>query len=150
MERRVVVRRCLRLVAARRGYADAIINVANNLGNGDFARPTYYDYQAFYDMKLKTGASLGVHVLGPQASEIVAQAVISMEFDASAEDLGLTLFAHPTLSEATWSARIGDVRARPAIMASARDSAPPRRITNESSSTRSVVCAPRTRRPTRR
>ncbi len=43
---------------------------------------------------------LGVHVLGPHASEIVAQAVIAMEFDASAEDLGLTMFAHPTLSEA--------------------------------------------------
>lgn len=48
----------------------------------------------------ETDRILGVHVLGPQASEIVAQAVIAMEFDASAEDLGLTMFAHPTLSEA--------------------------------------------------
>ena len=48
----------------------------------------------------QTDRILGVHVLGPQASEIVAQAVIAMEFDASAEDLGLTMFAHPTLSEA--------------------------------------------------
>ena len=43
---------------------------------------------------------LGVHVFGPQASELIAQAVIAMEFNASAEDLGLTMFAHPTLSEA--------------------------------------------------
>ncbi len=50
---------------------------------------------------------LGVHVLGPQASEIVAQAVISMEFDASAEDLGLIMFAHPTLSEALHEAALG-------------------------------------------
>jgi dihydrolipoamide dehydrogenase len=42
---------------------------------------------------------LGVHVLGPQASELVAQAVIAMEFDASAEDIGLIMFAHPSLSE---------------------------------------------------
>ena len=48
----------------------------------------------------QTDRIVGVHVLGPQASEIVAQAVIAMEFDASAEDLGLTMFAHPTLSEA--------------------------------------------------
>ncbi len=48
----------------------------------------------------QTDRILGVHVLGSQASEIVAQAVIAMEFDASAEDLGLTMFAHPTLSEA--------------------------------------------------
>lgn len=50
---------------------------------------------------------LGVHILGPQASEIVAQAVIAMEFDASAEDLGLIIFAHPTLSESLHEAALG-------------------------------------------
>jgi dihydrolipoamide dehydrogenase len=50
---------------------------------------------------------LGVHVLGPQASEIIAQAVIAMEFDASAEDLGLIIFAHPTLSESLHEAALG-------------------------------------------
>jgi dihydrolipoamide dehydrogenase len=50
---------------------------------------------------------LGVHVLGPQASEIIAQAVISMEFSASAEDLGLIMFAHPTLSEGLHEAALG-------------------------------------------
>ncbi len=50
---------------------------------------------------------LGVHVFGPQASELVAQAVIAMEFDASAEDLGLIMFAHPTLSEAVHEAALG-------------------------------------------
>ncbi len=48
----------------------------------------------------KTDRILGVHVIGPEASEIIAQAVIAMEFSASAEDLALTVFAHPTLSEA--------------------------------------------------
>ena len=42
---------------------------------------------------------LGVHVIGAQASELIAQAVMAMEFGASAEDIGLTMFAHPTLSE---------------------------------------------------
>lgn len=50
---------------------------------------------------------LGVHVLGPQASELVAQAVIAMEFDASAEDIGLIMFAHPSLSEAVHEAALG-------------------------------------------
>lgn len=55
----------------------------------------------------ETDRILGVHVLGPQASEIIAQAVIAMEFDASAEDLGLIMFAHPTLSEAMHEAALG-------------------------------------------
>lgn len=55
----------------------------------------------------KTDRILGVHILGAQASELIAQAVIAMEFDASAEDLGLTMFAHPTLSEAVHEAALG-------------------------------------------
>ena len=55
----------------------------------------------------ETDRILGVHILGPQASELIAQAVIAMEFEASAEDLGLTMFAHPTLSEAVHEAALG-------------------------------------------
>ena len=46
-----------------------------------------------------TDRILGVHIIGHQASEMIAEAVIAMEFGASAEDIGLTMFAHPTLSE---------------------------------------------------
>ena len=46
-----------------------------------------------------TDRVVGVHVVGAHASELIAQAVIAMEFGASAEDIGLTMFAHPTLSE---------------------------------------------------
>jgi dihydrolipoamide dehydrogenase len=53
-----------------------------------------------------TDRVLGVHVLGPQASELIAQAVIAMEFDACAEDIGLTMFAHPTLGEAVHEAAL--------------------------------------------
>lgn len=42
---------------------------------------------------------LGVHIIGPQASELIAQAVIAMEMGASSEDIALTMFAHPTLAE---------------------------------------------------
>ena len=47
-----------------------------------------------------TDRVLGVHVLGPSAAELVQQGVIAMEFAASTEDLALTIFSHPTLSEA--------------------------------------------------
>ena len=49
---------------------------------------------------------LGVHVFGPSAGEIVQQALISMEFGASSEDLGMTMFSHPTVSEALHEAAL--------------------------------------------
>jgi dihydrolipoamide dehydrogenase len=50
---------------------------------------------------------LGVHILGPNASELVAEAVLLMQFDGSAEDVALTIHAHPTLSEAMHEAALG-------------------------------------------
>ena len=47
----------------------------------------------------KTDRILGVHIVGPLASEIIMQAVIAMEFGASTEDLQMMVFAHPGLSE---------------------------------------------------
>ncbi len=47
----------------------------------------------------RTDRILGVHIIGPQASETIAQAKIAMEMGASSEDIALTMFAHPTLSE---------------------------------------------------
>ncbi|MDA8363328.1 MAG: dihydrolipoyl dehydrogenase [Gammaproteobacteria bacterium] len=47
-----------------------------------------------------TDRVLGVHMIGPHCSELVAEAVIAMQFSASSEDLAMTMFAHPTLSEA--------------------------------------------------
>ena len=49
---------------------------------------------------------LGVQVVGPSAAEIVQQGVIAMEFAASSEDLALTIFSHPTLSEALHEAAL--------------------------------------------
>jgi dihydrolipoamide dehydrogenase len=43
---------------------------------------------------------LGVHILGPMASELIAEAVVAMAFGASAEDIGMICHAHPSLSEA--------------------------------------------------
>jgi dihydrolipoamide dehydrogenase len=49
---------------------------------------------------------LGVHVIGPNASELIAEAVVVMEFGGSAEDLARTVHAHPTLSEAVREAAL--------------------------------------------
>ena len=46
-----------------------------------------------------TDRVLGVHILGPRASEMIAEAVAVMEFAGSAEDIARTCHAHPTLSE---------------------------------------------------
>ena len=54
----------------------------------------------------RTDRVLGVHVLGPHASELIAEAVVAMEFGASAEDLARTCHAHPTLSEAVREAAL--------------------------------------------
>jgi dihydrolipoamide dehydrogenase len=47
----------------------------------------------------KTDTVLGVHIIGPFASELIAEAVVAMEFRASSEDIGMICHAHPSLSE---------------------------------------------------
>jgi dihydrolipoamide dehydrogenase len=54
----------------------------------------------------KTDRLLGAHILGPHASELIAEAVCAMEFSASAEDLARMVHAHPTLAEATREAAL--------------------------------------------
>jgi dihydrolipoamide dehydrogenase len=53
-----------------------------------------------------TDRVLGVHVVGPAAAELVQQGAIGMEFGTSAEDLGMMVFSHPTLSEALHEAAL--------------------------------------------
>jgi len=48
----------------------------------------------------KTDRILGVHIIGPFAGELIAEAVVAMEFGAAAEDIGMICHAHPSLSEA--------------------------------------------------
>lgn len=54
----------------------------------------------------KTDEILGVHIVGPYASELIAEAVVAMEFKASAEDIARICHAHPSLSEATKEAAL--------------------------------------------
>jgi dihydrolipoamide dehydrogenase len=52
----------------------------------------------------KYGQILGVHIIGPQASSLIAEAVLAMKLDTTPEDISLTMHGHPTLSEALWEA----------------------------------------------
>jgi dihydrolipoamide dehydrogenase len=55
----------------------------------------------------KTDEILGVHIIGPFAGELIAEAVVAMEFRGSAEDIGMICHAHPSLSEALKDAALG-------------------------------------------
>jgi len=54
----------------------------------------------------KTDRVLGVHIVGPDAGNMIAEAAVLMEFGGSAEDLARTCHAHPTLTEAVKEAAL--------------------------------------------
>lgn len=54
----------------------------------------------------ETDRVLGVHIVGPHAGDLIAEAVAAMSFGASAEDIALTIHAHPTLAEAVKEAAL--------------------------------------------
>ena len=53
-----------------------------------------------------TDRILGCHIIGPSAADLVQQIAIAMEFGSTAEDIGMTVFGHPTLSEAVHEAAL--------------------------------------------
>jgi dihydrolipoamide dehydrogenase len=55
----------------------------------------------------KSDQILGVHMMGPYVSELISEAVVAMEFRGSAEDIGMIIHAHPSLSEALKDAALG-------------------------------------------
>jgi len=48
----------------------------------------------------KYGEILGVHIIGPSATELISEAVVAMDLEATIDELLYTIHAHPTLSEA--------------------------------------------------
>lgn len=61
----------------------------------------------------KTDEVLGIHIVGPRASDMIAEAVVAMEFKASSEDIARSFHAHPTLAEVMREAALAvDKRAR--------------------------------------
>ncbi|MFW6124914.1 MAG: dihydrolipoyl dehydrogenase, partial [Pirellulales bacterium] len=60
----------------------------------------------------RTDRILGVHILGPRAGDLIAEATVALAFGASSEDLGQCCHAHPTLPEALKEAALA-VTGRP-------------------------------------
>ncbi|RMF96595.1 MAG: dihydrolipoyl dehydrogenase [Gammaproteobacteria bacterium] len=96
--------------------------VAYKVGTFNFAasgRAKAMDHAAGLVKMLADAASdeiLGVHICGPLAGELIGEAVVAMEFQASAEDLQRTIHGHPTLTEAIHEAALSaDQRAIHAI-----------------------------------
>jgi dihydrolipoamide dehydrogenase len=80
--------------------------VAYNVGNFPFAANSRARANGSAEGFVKvladkeTDKILGVHIIGPNAGEMIAEAVIAIEYGASSEDMARTCHAHPTLSEA--------------------------------------------------
>ena len=55
----------------------------------------------------KTDRLMGAHIIGPRASDMIAELVLALEFKASSEDIARTVHAHPTLSEVVKEAALG-------------------------------------------
>ncbi|KAG9062310.1 dihydrolipoamide dehydrogenase precursor [Linnemannia hyalina] len=80
--------------------------VAYNIGTFPFAANsrarTNADFEGMVKMisDKETDRILGIHIMGPNAGEMIAEGVLAMEYGASSEDIARTCHAHPTLSEA--------------------------------------------------
>ena len=61
----------------------------------------------------ETDEILGVHMIGPRAADMIAEAVCAMEYRASAEDIGIMMHPHPTFTEAIKEAALGATDNRP-------------------------------------
>jgi dihydrolipoamide dehydrogenase len=55
----------------------------------------------------RTDELLGCHMIGPNVSELISEVVLAFEYRGASEDIGITVHAHPTLSEATKEAALG-------------------------------------------
>jgi dihydrolipoamide dehydrogenase len=83
------------------------------VANGRAKALGYTEGQAKVLAHATTDKILGVHIVGPKASELIGEAVVAMEFGGSAEDLARSFHAHPTLSEVVREAALNvDKRAR--------------------------------------
>ena len=91
--------------AARRGIAVAL-GTFPFLANGRARCMNETDGGVKVLADAKTDRIVGLHILGPRASDLIAEAALAVEFSASAEDVARTVHAHPTLPEAVKEAAL--------------------------------------------
>lgn len=58
----------------------------------------------------RSGRVLGVHIMGPHATDIIAEATLAIHFEANAQDIASAIHAHPTLPEALYEAALGQLQ----------------------------------------
>ena len=100
--------------SAQRSSSTGKVDLADALGADhviDYTREDWADGRRRYDLVLdtqglvkiladaKSDRVLGVHILGPMAGDLIAEAVTALEFGASAEDIARTCHAHPAMGE---------------------------------------------------
>lgn len=85
--------------AAKEKYGEVKVGKFNLGANGRAVASDHKQGFAKVIAHRETDRILGVHIIGHQASELIASAVAHMEYGGSAEDLGRTVHAHPTISE---------------------------------------------------
>jgi dihydrolipoamide dehydrogenase len=77
------------------------------LGNGRAKAMGEKDGQVKIIADARTDRILGAHIIGPRASDLIAELAFAMEMGASAEDVARSVHAHPTLPEAVKEAALG-------------------------------------------
>ncbi len=85
--------------AAKERFGDVKVGKFNIGANGRAIASDHKEGLVKIIAHAETDALLGVHIIGHQASEMIASAVAHMEYSGSAEDLARTVHAHPTISE---------------------------------------------------
>jgi dihydrolipoamide dehydrogenase len=91
---------------AAEGGREIRVGVFPFMANGRARAMGEVDGQVKIIADAKTDRILGAHILGPRASDLIAELAVAMEFGASAEDLARSVHAHPTLPEAVKQAAL--------------------------------------------
>lgn len=95
---------------AREAGRDVAVGTFPFLANGRARAMGERDGQVTIVADAKTDRVLGAHIVGPRASDLVAEMVLAIELGASAEDVARTVHAHPTLPEAVKEAALAVAR----------------------------------------
>lgn len=85
---------------AKKKYPDVKIGRFPFIGSGRALTLNQTEGMVKFVVDARYGEILGVHILGPEASELIAEAVLAMQMETTYKDIGSCIHAHPTLSEA--------------------------------------------------